>query len=130
MISTSTDISAAIRKANDAFEATFSRGDANGMAGLYTEQGSLLPTGTQIIQGREGIRHFWQSAMDAGIKEARLNTLEVEEQGDTAIEVGHYTLKGENSTPIDEGKYLVVWKQQNGNWKLHKDIWNSNQSPA
>ena len=31
----------------------------------------------------------------------------------------------------DEGKYVVVWKkQEDGSWKLHRDIWNSNLMPA
>ena len=25
------------------------------------------------------------------------------------------------------GRYVVVWKRQNGHWKIHRDIWNSAQ---
>lgn len=124
-----TDITSAIRKANDMFESIFSKGDAAAMAELYTENGTLLPAGTDFIQGKEAIRIFWQGAMDMGIKEARLKTLEVEEQGDTAIEMGNYSMKGAGDIPIDEGKYIVVWKQENGAWKLDKDIWNSSNAP-
>jgi uncharacterized protein (TIGR02246 family) len=111
------------------FEASFNNGDAAGMAELYTEKGTLLPTGTDFIQGKEAIRNFWQGVMDMGAKEARLKTLEVEEQGDTAIEMGNYLLKGESNTAIDQGKYIVVWKQQEGQWRLDKDIWNSSMAP-
>ena len=45
--------------------------------------------------------------------------------GDTAIEVGKFTLQGEGGQTVDEGKYLVVWKQADGQWKLHRDIFNS-----
>jgi uncharacterized protein (TIGR02246 family) len=131
MISTTStnDISSAIRKANDMFEASFNNGDAAGMAELYTENGTLLPTGTDLIQGKEAIRNFWQGVMNMGAKEARLKTLEVEEQGDTAIEMGNYLLKGESNMAIDQGKYIVVWKQQEGQWRLDKDIWNSSMAP-
>jgi hypothetical protein len=27
---------------------------------------------------------------------------------------------------IDSGKYVVVWKQERCQWKLYRDIWNSN----
>jgi ketosteroid isomerase-like protein len=26
---------------------------------------------------------------------------------------------------MDRGKYIVVWKDEGGKWKLHRDIWNS-----
>jgi ketosteroid isomerase-like protein len=26
---------------------------------------------------------------------------------------------------VDQGKYIVIWKQDGGQWKLHRDIFNS-----
>jgi uncharacterized protein (TIGR02246 family) len=119
-----------IRSANDTFEQTFARGDAPGMALLYTPDGMLLPTGVAPVVGHEAIGNFWQMVMDMGVKAARLDTVEVEEHGDTAIELGHYLLSGEGRQRIDQGKYLVIWKKQNGQWKLHKDIWNTSVANA
>jgi hypothetical protein len=28
---------------------------------------------------------------------------------------------------LDEGKYIVIWKQVEGQWKLHRDILNSSR---
>ena len=67
--------------------------------------------------------------MDMGIKSAKLETIEVEGHGDTAIDVGKYTLRGESGNVLDRGKYLVIWKQLAGQWKLHRDIWTSSLSP-
>ncbi len=66
---------------------------------------------------------------DLGIKEARLETVEVEVHGDTATEVGKYTLLVEGGQVADTGKYLVIWKNDEGTWKYHRDIWNSSQPP-
>ena len=63
-----------------------------------------------------------------GIKTARLDTVEAEEYGETAIEIGKYTLSGEAGKVMDRGKYVVIWKQEGGQWKLHRDIWNSSLS--
>ena len=54
-----------------------------------------------------------------------LTTLEAEAQGDTAYEVGTYTLPGEGGKMLDVGKYVVVWKRVGGQWKLHRDIWTT-----
>ncbi|WP_210514794.1 YybH family protein [Hymenobacter terricola] len=125
MHATTTDVTAEIRRVNDQFEANFERGDAAAMASLYTPGAVLLPTGMESIQGTEGIQAFWQGAMQMGIKHVKLQTQEVEQLADTAIELGHYTLLGPDLQPVDQGKYLVVWKEQQGQWHLHQDIWNS-----
>jgi ketosteroid isomerase-like protein len=49
----------------------------------------------------------------------------VEAHGDMAYEVGKLTLKGEDGTVLDSGKYVVIWKRENGQWRLHRDIWNT-----
>jgi ketosteroid isomerase-like protein len=51
-----------------------------------------------------------------------------EEHEDTAIEIGKHTLRGEAGNVMDSGKYAVLWKQEDSQWKLHRDIWNSGLS--
>ena len=63
-----------------------------------------------------------------GITTATLRTTEVEAHGSTAIEHGAYTLKAGKAT-ADTGKYVVIWRRERGKWKLHLDIFNSN-NPA
>ena len=125
MATQTSDIQSDIRKADDNFEQTFGRGDAAGMAELYTKDGMLLPTGSEFVQGKKDIQDFWQGAMDMGIKAAKLEIVEVERAGDAVIEVGRYKLSGAGGDVMDQGKYVVIWKQENGRWKLHRDIWNS-----
>jgi uncharacterized protein (TIGR02246 family) len=125
---TASDLREEIRSANDNFERNFASGDAGGIASLYTSDGMLLPAGTGIQKGTNAIQNFWQMVMDMGIKAARLETLEVEQVGETAIEMGQYELSGADGQRIDQGKYVIIWKRQVGQWKLHKDIWNTSLS--
>jgi len=114
-----------ISATNNAFMEAFGRGDAAGLANLYTKAGSLLPPNSEMVVGVEGIRGFWQGAMDMGIKGAKLETVDLEVYQGAACEVGNYTLTGAKGAVIDRGKYIVVWKDEGGKWKLHRDIWNS-----
>jgi uncharacterized protein (TIGR02246 family) len=121
----------AIEAADKRFTAAFNRGDAAGVAAFYTEQGQLLPPNADFMSGREAIQAFWQGALDMGIAAAQLETLEVEDHGDTAIEVGTYTLHAQDGTELDAGKFIVVWKRVGGEWSLHRDIFNSSKpAPA
>lgn len=63
-----------------------------------------------------------------GIKGVKLEILEVDLQGNIAMEVGKYQLKGADGEVVDRGKYLVTWKNEQGTWKIHRDIWNTSQS--
>ena len=122
------EVSEAIASANEGFMETYGRGDAAGMAQLYTTDGQLLPSSSDVVTGHAGIEAFWGGVMGMGITTARLETVELEEHGDTAIEIGRYTLGTADGEVADEGKYVVIWKSQAGTWKLHRDIWNTNRS--
>ncbi|TGE21664.1 DUF4440 domain-containing protein [Hymenobacter aquaticus] len=126
MTTTATSVRDEIRHANDTFEASFARGDAAGIANLYTSTAVLLPTGMEPIQDAAGIQAFWQGAMGMGVKQVKLKTRDIEELEETAIELGTYTLLDAAGQQLDQGKYLVVWKEQQGQWRLHQDIWNTN----
>jgi len=126
-----TDTQSQIEAANSKFEDAFKRGDATAMANLYTLEAQLLPANTDFVRGTVAIRAFWQGVMNMGLKEARLETIEVEAHGDTAIEVGRYRLLAAGGAAADSGKYVVVWKNDSGTWKLHRDIWTTSQpAPA
>lgn len=118
-----------IRSANRNFMDAFGRGDAAGVAALYTPDAKLLPPDSQMMNGTEAIRSFWQGAMNLGIKEAKLETVEVDARDNVAFEIGKYTLTIQpqgGQKVIATGKYVVVWKNEDGKWKLYADIWNSN----
>ena len=111
------------------FESTFARGDASEIAEWYTEHAMLMPAESDFVKGKQEIETFWKSAIDIGIKRIKLELVEVEQHGDTAIEVSYYTMRNINDQLIDRGKGMVVWKWEDDAWKLHRDIWTSNTAP-
>ena len=120
-----TEIYEAITKVNEKFSETFKNGDAKGVADLYTEEGQLLPANSDFLTGRTAVQGFFQGLMDAGIHSIQLITKEVEEFGETAVEIGRCVLRDANEQIADEGKFIVVWKFEEESWKLHRDIINS-----
>lgn len=127
---TAADPRAGVETANRRFMEAFGRGDAAGVARLYTSSAQLLPAHSDVVAGTGAIERFWQGAIEMGLKEAVLETLELEAHGDTAHEVGRYTLKADGGRVADAGKYLVIWKLEGGSWKLHRDIWTTSQPAA
>ncbi len=130
MTSQTTESLTAIAEVNKTFMHAFEQGDAAGVAACYTEAGQVLPPGSDIITGKEAIEGFWSAVMGMGVKKIELATLELDHQGDTAIDVGRVCLYTETGDTIDDPKFLVIWKREGGQWKMHRDIWNSDTAPG
>ena len=119
----STDVRAAIEAVNAKFDAAWGRKDAAAVTALYTA--NVGP-----VSGSEAILEFWKAALAAAPPAAKLTATEVEAHGDTAHEVGTYQMFASDGKVVETGKYVVVWKREGGQWKLHRDIWNSDMAPA
>ena len=64
-------------------------------------------------------------------KKMLLETVTAESCGNTIIEEGRYKLYVEGDKEVDHGKYIVTWAKEDGQWKLHRDIFNtSNPAPV
>jgi ketosteroid isomerase-like protein len=124
------DVRAEIEAANRVFETAVAKGDAKGAAALYTASGQALPAGSDVVSGPEAIAKLWQGVFDSGVKGIRLKTLEVDSASDLAHEVGQYELLDAAGKTLDRGKYVVIWKKESGQYKLHRDIWTTSVPPA
>jgi ketosteroid isomerase-like protein len=122
----SDQIRAEIEKQDEEFVNTYNRGDARGLVAFYAEKGMVMPPNENIVEGSQQIESFWQAMMNLGAKHIKLQVLEAEQHEDTAYEVGRATILGEGNQALDDVKYLVIWKRENGAWKIYRDIFNSN----
>ncbi len=77
-----------------------------------------------MVSGRPAIAEFWRSFFESGIKDVALETAEVESAGDLAYETGTVQLVAEDGG-VTTARYLVVWKRTDGEWRMHRDTWNS-----
>ena len=122
--STSTDPKATVVAANKKFVDIFNKGTA-GIGDLYTTDAELYPPNSEVLKGGTAIAPYWKGGFDMGIKNLKLETVSADPAGDQIVETGKYTLAGADGKTMDTGKYIVVWKKENGEWKLFKDIWNT-----
>ncbi len=94
---------------------------------VYTPEAHILPPGAELIQGLPAIKAFWLQAITGlDVRDASLTTVDAESAGDTVVEIGRADLTLASGQVVP-AKYVVHWKQHNGTWKWHVDIWNMNQ---
>jgi ketosteroid isomerase-like protein len=97
---------------------------------IYTADARILPPGSPLISGRPAIKKFWSDMIQgANAKSAVLTSIDVMPAGDGLVEIGSakLTVQPEGQPAAEmEVKYVVYWRQENGRWKWHVDIWNPN----
>jgi len=119
-------INEGISKTNQAFMTAVANGDAAGVAAQYTDDAQFFPPNADAVTGKQEIRNVMQGFIDSGVTGLILESAEIKGMGDTAFEIGKYTLFGKGDQILDNGKYITIWKEVGGKWKLHRDIFNSN----
>jgi uncharacterized protein (TIGR02246 family) len=118
-----------VQAANAKFEQAFNSGNAAAVAALYTTQAEVMPPGAPVAMGRDAIQKFWQSAIQAGVKNLHLTTVSVDRFGPAMREIGSFTMDapGQGGQVAHlAGKYVVIWKREGKSWLLDTDIWNAN----
>jgi ketosteroid isomerase-like protein len=123
------DIRSEIEAANRQLEAAVAQSDSAAAAAMYTTNAQLLPAQSDFVSGQEAIGQFWGAVFESGLKGASLVTMEVEDHGDTAYEVGKFEFLSGDAAVLDQGKYVVIWKKDGDAWKLHRDIWTTSVVP-
>jgi uncharacterized protein (TIGR02246 family) len=124
------DVKAAIDSQNTAWGAAVAKGDAAALAALYTETAKAYPPNGPAVAGRAAIGELFGGMLASGIRSIKLTASEVTGSGDSAQEVGTYVVKSPDGAVAEQGKYIVLWKKEGGQWKLHRDIWNSDAPAA
>ena len=121
------EIKLAMASTNDLFNSeVFGNRNFAALDQVYTSDARILPPGAPMIAGREAIKEFWKNVvLGADAKSAVLTSIDVMPAGDDVVEIGSAVLTlGSGAGMV--GKYVVYWRQEDGRWKWHVDIWNLN----
>lgn len=98
----------------------FFDGDSVGMYNMYAKDADL-----EGIKG-EQILFYWGERIRYAIKhdsrKMTFKTTSVSTDGEFLIDLGTYNIENSKGLSKGQGKYLIVWKQENGQWKLYRDI--------
>ena len=114
--------------ANKEFMTLFAASDSVNLANLYAQDAKFMMNGAPAIAGRKNIQSVISGIMSSGISSVDLRTIDVWGTENFITEEGELTLMA-GDTEVDQGKYIVLWKKEDGKWNLFRDIFNSNLAP-
>ena len=108
------------------FVEAFRSNELKTLGAFYTDDALLLPPSQPTVRGRDAIIAFWEGA--ARIVDLVFEATEVKMLGDNAFfEAGNLLLVRRGQTREMRNiaaKYVSVWLNVDGGWKLESSIWN------
>jgi ketosteroid isomerase-like protein len=110
----------------------FNNRDAVTIAGLWSEDGALLPPNGRAIIGRDAIHDYWKGLLNDASTTLELVNVETVIEGDLGYKAGRFELLDTaTGASVDQGKYIQIWKRSpQGFWEIHRDMWNSSINTA
>ncbi len=115
----------AITANNKLYGESFATNDSAKFVNSYTSDACIYVSNMPKMCGPQPITAFFNGAYKMGIRNLILTTSEVTGGAEAVAETGSYELHADKGQVIDKGKYIVIWKEENGKWKMHRDIWNT-----
>lgn len=116
-----------ILRNTEAFSLAYMRSDFVTLTSFYTEDAKIFPEKTDIIEGAKAIKKRW--TLPEGVKTLlhKVTPREIKIIDDHAYDYGYYvgrTQQKDGSVSSWKGKYVIVWKKVDNDWKIYLDIWN------
>ncbi len=121
----------AIRELSRQWLAVFTAKDIDATMTYYAPGAIQMPANSPSLVGKESIRDWYELWLPnpAVTSTFEPEIIEVAASGDLAYDRGvyHFSMETPEGTIEDHGKYLIIWKKIDGQWKTLLDISNSNE---
>jgi uncharacterized protein (TIGR02246 family) len=106
--------------------ATYNAKSAAKLAGFYTEDAVYMPSNQPMVKGRAAVEAHFTQEFQQGFTNVKLTPVESAISGSQAFEAGTATITAPGGR-TENGKYVVVFKQEGGAWRIAYDINNTDQ---
>lgn len=114
-----------IKENNDAFMKAHITRDTAILNNMYTKDAKVFPPNSEVITGQATIEAMNLQWVNYIVKEAVEESTALYGTDSYIIDEGTYYMVYGAENIIDKGKYLNVWKKEDGNWKMFTNMWNS-----
>ena len=121
-----TEIKKTIEEKNNQFTKAHITRDTAFLNNIFTKDAKVFAPNSEVVIGRSAIAAVNWQWVNFGIKEFREDIISLYGNEDYLISEGSYYLIYGKENTLDKGKYLNVWKKEDGEWKIFSNIWNTN----
>jgi len=101
------------------YESHLKNGDAIALGAMYMENAEIIPS----TVGRKNITKAFGGMIRDSITGASFKTTHLWGNDELLVEDGTGTWFHTNGKALGSGRYLLVWKKDEGKWKILRDTW-------
>ena len=101
------------------YESHLQNGDSIALGNMYMKNAEIIPS----TVGRENIIRAFGSMIRDSITGSSFKTTKLWGNDQLLVEEGTGTWSHTNGTVVGRGRYLLVWKKDDGKWKILRDTW-------
>jgi len=109
-----------IEAVNNQFSVDFMNKDSVALANHYASDGML-----GLVKGKENLVSAWGKMIRDdhanGKTDVQFETNSLASDDEFVVELGIYRLADKDGNIKNQGKYVVVWKKEGGEWKIYRD---------
>jgi ketosteroid isomerase-like protein len=118
-----------IIKMNDSYSERFMTNDTAYYISRYCKDAQIYSPGMPAVMGRDSIINFFYQ--NGANKEAKIELPAGNIYGneELVVEEGTYNFPDGKGGSVDKGKFIALWKKEEGVWKLYREIWNTDLQP-
>jgi ketosteroid isomerase-like protein len=97
-------------------------------AARYTADACVMAPNMPRVCGIDGITKFYWNNGDSQTTTLDIKGEEVSGTATEVTEVGSYRVLDDEGTLLDDGKFMAIYRNEGGTWKVHREIWNSDHA--
>lgn len=114
-----------ITEMNKTYSNRFMTNDTAFYIERYCKDAEVYSPQVPAVKGREAIINFFYQ--DGNNKEAKIELPagDIYGSAELVVEEGTYNFPDGKGGSVDKGKFIALWKQEDGKWKLYREIWNT-----
>jgi ketosteroid isomerase-like protein len=114
-----------IRRVIADLRTAFNAKDPAKAAALYSSNAAVMPPNRSLMRGRKFVEQYYVDRFAEGATDLELTPGEILGQGTLAYASGDYA-----SPRLDRGKFLWIFREQNGQWMIEYVIFSSDFAPT
>lgn len=123
-------VKAHIIEMNKTYSKRFVTNDTAFYIERYCKDAEVYSPAVPAVKGRQAIRAFFYTGGTNDETVIELPTGNIYGNADLVVEDGTYNFPDGKGGSVDKGKFIALWKQEDGKWKLYREIWNTDLPPA
>lgn len=118
-------VKAHITKMNESYSERFITKDSDYFLQRYCRDATIMCPGVPAVTGLDSIIKFFYGDGTNTDTKIELPIGSIYGSEDLVVEEGTYNFPDGKGGSLDKGKFIALWKKEDGQWKLYREIWNT-----